>query len=120
MIQYFTKRKLGMLRWVNFKQSKIRESMPADVLKYVAVMIVLLLTIMVVRGFIEKRTRLGKIDTVMVAVLVILAAVYLGFTLFVTSETIRSYYLVMPMIGAASLMQVLRNGIAVWMCKDEK
>jgi len=120
VIQYFTKKKLGMLRWVNYKQSKIQESMPADVLKYAAVIVVLILTVMIVRSFMEKRTRLGRMDAVMVAVLVVLAVVYLGFTLFVTSETVRSYYLVMPMIGAASLMQVIRNGIAVWMCKDEK
>jgi len=120
VIQYFTKRKLGMLRWVTFKVSQIKEAMPVDILKYAAVIVVLLLTAMIVRSFMKKRKSLGMTDMVMVAVLIIFAAIYLGFTLFVTTEMIRSYYLVLPMIGAASLMLVIRNGFAVWMCKDEK
>lgn len=120
IIQYFTKRKLGMMRWVTFKTSKIQEAMPADILKYAAVIVALLLTVMVIRSFIEKRAGLEKIDVVMAVVMVILTLVYLGFTLFAASDVIRSYYLVLPMIGMATLILIIRNGIAVWMCKNEK
>lgn len=119
-MQYFTKRKLGMVRWVNFQERKIQEAIPVDVVKYAAVIVVLLLTIMVVRGFMKKRKSIGKIDTVMMAVLGILVLVYLGFTLFLTIEVTRVYFLILPMVGAAALLQVIRSGIAVWTCKDEK
>lgn len=120
VIQYFTKRKLGMLRWVTFQVSQMKEVMPVDLLKYIAVIVVLLLTAMIVGGFMKKRKSLEVTDMVMVVVLIILTAIYLGVTIFVTTEMIRSYYLVLPMLGAASLMLVIRNGFAVWMCKDEK
>jgi len=120
IVQYFTKRKLGMMRWVTFKTSKIQEAMPVDILKYIAVIVVLLLAVIVIRSFIRKRTDLGMTDVVMAAVMAILALVYLGFTLLITSEVIRSYYLVLPMIGAATLILVLRNSIAIWTCKNEK
>lgn len=120
VMQYFTKRKLGMVRWVNFQERKIQEAIPVDVVKYAAVIVVLLLTIMVVRGFMKKRKSIGKIDTVMMAVLGILVLVYLGFTLFLTIEVTRVYFLILPMVGAAALLQVIRSGIAVWTCKDEK
>lgn len=120
IVQYFTKRKLGMMRWVTFKTSKIQEAMPVDILKYIAVIVVLLLAVIIIRSFIRKRTDLGMTDVVMAAVMAILTLVYLGFTLFLTSEVIRSYYLVLPMIGAATLILVLRNSIAIWTCKNEK
>ena len=49
-----------------------------------------------------------------------LTAGYLGFTILASENSIRSYYLVMPMIGAAALLQVIRNMIAVRTCKYEK
>lgn len=120
IIQYFTKRKLGMVRWVTFKTSKIQEAVPVDMLKYAAAIVLVLLAVLVIRSFVKKRTKMGKIDTVMVAVMVILTVVYLGFALLITSEVIRSYYLILPMIGAAPLMVVIRNSLAIWMCKNEK
>lgn len=120
VIQYFTKRKLGMLRWVNHQRMKIQKAVPVDLLKYVAVALVLILVILVIVGYVKKRDELSRLAAVMTAVMVIIAVVYLGFTLFVNVESIRSYYLVLPMIGASSLMLVIRNSIAVWMCEDEK
>lgn len=120
IVQYFTKRKLGMMRWVTFKTSKIQEAMPVDILKYIVVIVVLLLAVIVIRSFIRKRTDLGMTDVVMAVVMAILTLVYLGFTLLITSEVIRSYYLVLPMIGAATLILVLRNSITIWTCKNEK
>lgn len=120
VIQYFTKRKLGMMRWVIFKNSKWHEKMPLDVLKYAAVAVVFLLALLAIRGFLKKRANMGLINTVMVFVMAALTVVYLGFTMFVSSDTVRAYYLIMPMIGAAALLQVIRNMAAVWTCKDEK
>lgn len=120
VIQYFTKRKLGMMRWVVFKNSKWHEKMPLDVLKYAAVAVVLLLVLMVFRGFLKKRAYMSKNDMVMIFVMAALAAAYLGFTMFVSSDTVRAYYLIMPMIGAAALLQVIRNMVVVWTCRDEK
>ena len=44
-IQYFTKRKLGMVRWVVFKNKQLQEQMPVDVLKYAAAAFVLILAV---------------------------------------------------------------------------
>ena len=120
VIQYFTKNKLGMVRWVNFQERKTREAVPVDILKYAAVIVVLLLAVIIVREFLKKRLNLGRLDGGMVAVMVILVAGYLGATLVVTIEVTPAYFMVLPMIGAAALLQVIRSGIAVWTCRDEK
>lgn len=120
VIQYFAKRKLGMVRWLNFHERKVREAIQVDVLKYAAVIAVLILTVIIVRGFMKKRADLGRIDAVMITVLVILTVVYLGFTMFLTIEATPAYFLILPMIGAAVILQILRNAIAVWTCRNEK
>lgn len=120
VIQYFTKRKLGMVRWVNYHERKAQEALPVDVLKYAAVIVVLLLTIIILRSFMKKKAKLGMLNAVMMAVLVVLAVVYLGCTLFITIEVTPAYFLILPMIGAAVLLQIIRDAIAVWTCRNEE
>lgn len=120
VIQYFTKRKLGMVRWVNYHERKTQEALPVDVLKYAAVIVVLLLTIIILRSFMKKKAKLGMLNAVMMAVLVVLAVAYLGCTLFITIEVTPAYFLILPMIGAAALLQIIRDAAAVWTCRDEE
>lgn len=112
-IQYFTKRKLGMVRWVNFHERKVQEMLPVNTLKYAAAIAVLLLTIIVLKSFIKKKAASGRLNAVMMAVSVILTVVYLGCTVFITIEVTPAYFLILPMIGAAALLQIIRNAIAV-------
>lgn len=113
VIQYFAKKRLGMIRWVNFKQMKIKESLPVDMLKYVALVAAVLLTLFIVRQFLKKRREMKKTDTVMLAILIILCAVYFVVTVFM-SGSILAYYLVLPLIGLAVLAQIIRNALVVW------
>lgn len=70
VFQYFTRKKLGMLRWVNYQNMQIQKNPVYDVLKSI--------------------------------------------------ESFLAYYFLMPFLGAATLMQIIRNGIAVGTKKNEK
>lgn len=117
--QYFVKRKLGMVRWLNYKNMKFQESMPLDQWKWIAVVLVVLLAVIVIAGCVKNRKKLGKIDWMMQGVMLVLVAVYAGFTLMQSVGTFQSYYFIMPLLGMAALMQVLRNGTA-WICSRKK
>ena len=71
-------------------------------------------------GYKKKKEMLGKIDLVMIMVMSVLGIVYLGITIFKSIETLAAYYFLMPLFGAATLMQIVRNGIAVGITKNEK
>lgn len=120
VIQYFTKKKLGMVRWVNFHAMKIKEMMPVDILKYVAAIVMLILTVLVIGRYMKKKAEMGKTDAVMMAALMICSVGYLGLTIFLTSAVTPAYFLVLPLAGAAVLMLLIRNLIAVWTCRHEK
>lgn len=69
-VPIFYKKKLGMLRWVNYQNMQLQKNHVYDVLKSI--------------------------------------------------ESFLAYYFLMPFLGAATLMQIIRNGIAVGTKKNEK
>lgn len=117
MIQYFAERKLGMVRWMNFQNMKIERDMPVDMLKCVALIVVAVLVAFVLFLYRRKRAYMGRTDGAMAGVMVVLTAAYMGFTVFASTSVTSAYYFIMPMLGAAALMTVFRNMIAVATCK---
>lgn len=113
MLYYFAKRKLGMVRWLNFHAMKARETMPIEALKYVAVFAVLLLAALLFGSYLRRRARLGRLSAVVMAVMLLFALLYLWATLFVTAEVTPAYFLILPLVGLSALMQLICGAIAV-------
>lgn len=120
VIQYFTKRKLGMLRWVNYQNMQFQKNAAYGILKYITAVVALVLILVILKNYRKKKARMKKTDYVMMLIMSILEIAYLYVTIFWSTEKIASYYLLMPLIGAAVLMQIIRNGIAVGTKKNEK
>ena len=119
MFQYFTRKKLGMLRWVNYHNMQLQKNHVYDILKYITVAAMVLIVLIIV-GYRKKKELLGKIDFVMILIMQILGIIYLGITVLKSIESFPAYYFLMPFLGAATLMQIIRNGIAVGTKKNEK
>ena len=117
VIQYFAKRKLGMNRWIVFKISKVKEALPVDMLRYLAVAAVLILAVLLVIVYVKRRKTYQKIVFPMVIMTVLLAVFYLIFTLYFSQEIIRSYYLALPLIGLANVVQLLKTFVAMKWCR---
>ena len=75
-----------------------------DILKYVSVIIVIFLFAGICKLFGKKL----KDDIVSVSIMGIMAVVYVGACFFLTSEVIRSSFLIIPLIGIAVLVQMLK------------
>ena len=120
IFQYFTKKKLGMLRWVNYHNMKIEKVAVYGIMKYITVIVAIALIVLIIAGYKKKKEMLGKLDLVMIVLMSVLGIVYLGLTVFKSIETLPAYYFLMPLFGVATLMQIIRNGIAVGTTKNEK
>ncbi len=120
IVQYFAKRKLGMNRWIVFKMSKIKEVIPIEPLRYVAVAVVLVLAVLLLVNYGKHRREYGKMVLYMVIFMMALAVFYLGFTLCFSQEIIRSYYLALPLIGLANVVQLAKTFAAMKLCKAGK
>ena len=117
IVQYFAKRKLGMNRWIVFKISKVKEALPIEMLRYVAVAAVLALAVLVLLLYGRNRKAYQKIVLPMVIVTIVLAAGFLGVTLYFSQERVRAYYLMLPLIGLANVVQLAKTFTAMKLCK---
>lgn len=109
-----------MLRWVNYHNMQFQKNAVYGIVKYITVVVVIVLIVLIIAGYKKKKEMLGKIDLVMIVMMSVLGIVYLGVTVFKSIETLPAYYFLMPLLGAATLMQIVRNGIAVGITKNEK
>lgn len=119
-IQYFTTKKLGMLRWVNYQNMQIEKVAVYGILKYIAVVVTTVVIILIISGYQKKKEMLGKLDLIMLVIMTALGIVYFGLTVLKSIASLPAYYFLMPLFGAATLMQIVRNGIAVGTTKHEK
>ena len=120
IIQYFTKRKLGMMRWINFHTYKYQEMLPLELLKYVAVSVIILLTVFIICRFMKKRKAAKMIDKITITVMAVVTLFDFGFALFSSLESVRAYYFIMPLLSVAALMQIMKNFVVIGMLKEEE
>ena len=113
IIQYFTKRKLGMMRWINFHTYKYQEMLPLELFKYVAVSVIILLTVFIICRFMKKRKAAKMIDKITITVMAVVTLFDFGFALFSSLESVRAYYFIMPLLSVAALMQIMKNFVVI-------
>lgn len=120
IIQYFTKRKLGMMRWINFHTYKYQKMLPLELLKYVAVSVIILLTVFIICRFMKKRKAAKMIDRITITVMAVVTLFDFGFALFSSVESVRAYYFIMPLLSVAALMQIIKNFVVIGMLKEDE
>ena len=105
---------------MNYQNMQLQKNHVYDILKYITVAAAMVLIVLIIVGYRKKKELLGKIDFVMILIMQILGIIYLGITVLKSIESFTAYYFLMPFLGAATLMQIIRNGIAVGTKKNEK
>lgn len=120
IIQYFTKRKLGMMRWINFHTYKYQEMLPLELFKYVAVSVIILLTVFIICRFMKKRKAAKMIDKITITVMAVVTLFDFGFALFSSLESVRAYYFIMPLLSVAALMQIIKSFVVIGMLKEDE
>ena len=109
-----------MLRWVNYQNMQIQKNAVYGILKYITVVVAIIFIVMIIAGYKKKKAMMRKLDLVMIVIMSLLGIFYLGITVLKSIEVLPAYYFLMPLVGAAVLMQIIRNGIAVGTKKNEK
>lgn len=60
VFQYFTRKKLGMLRWVNYQNMQIQKNSVYDILKYITVAAAIVLIVLIIVGYRKKKRMKNK------------------------------------------------------------
>lgn len=123
IINYFTNKKMGMARWVIYKNQGWERDYPMDTLKTAVMAVLILLTILVFLFFLKRKREAGKLLISMNVVMILLTLLYVSYTVISSRETMRAYYFLSFLFGIAAAAQILKTGAAVLMCgkkSDEK
>lgn len=123
IINYFTNKKMGMARWVIYKNQGWERDYPIDTLKTAVMAVLILLTILVFLFFLKRKQEAGKLLISMNVVMILLTLLYVSYTVISSRETMRAYYFLSLLFGIAAAVQILKTGAAVLMCgkkSDEK
>lgn len=119
VFNYFTQKKLGMLRWVVFKNRSWEMAYPIEIMKIVLIVTVAISTIFLLL-LIKKKKVLAIDMKISVIMIVVLSLIYIGFTLFLSTDTLKAYYFISLMVGFAAVIQIIKVFMKLVVYKDEK
>lgn len=120
VVQYFTRKKMGMMRFVVYKNMVWEEDYPLELWKTRGIAVLAILTAVVVICWIRKLRNISMREHIMSTVALLLTIFAVVFILTNSVETLKSYYFMAPMIGVGALLQIIKTGVALLMCNTKK
>lgn len=120
IFNYFTVKKLGMNRWVNFRVMKWEKLYPIPMIKMIVVAVLVFLIVLLVCLYMKKKSSLKKFSGIMILATVVLTVVSVGYILFYSAMSMRAYYFLSIMLAAAALLQIIKTLVGIMVCKNEK
>ena len=116
-IQYFTRRKMGMARYVVYKNRGWEARYPMELLANGAALLMAVLAAALLLYFLRQRRNLPKTAWLMNAGMTALTSAYGGFTWMNSAQEVRSYYFISAILGAVSLIQIVKTWIGMMVCR---
>lgn len=113
IVNYFTRKKMGMARYVIYKNQGWERDYPMELIKNSVMAVLILLTVLVLIAFLKKRREVSRLCAVMNLVMIVLTGLYTCYTLISSTETMRAYYFISLLFAIAAVVQVIKTGICV-------
>lgn len=113
LIQYFTKKKMGMARYVIYKNQGWERDYPIGLIKTSVLILILLLTVAVVVFYLKRRDRISKMTSRVNGCMVVMTVVYMLFIAMNSTETMRAYYFLSLIFSFIALLQNIKAFAAI-------
>lgn len=120
IIQYFTRKKMGMARYVVYKNHGWEAKYPMQLMQYAAVAVILILTVIAVILYAKNRNQRTIQKTVMLAAAVLLSTVYVGFTFMSGTDSLRAYYFIDGILALVVFIQGIQAILPYIKTKERK
>jgi hypothetical protein len=113
IIQYFTERRMGMARYVIYKNQSWQREYPLELWKICILILILLLTIMVFVLCIKRWGRITKITRIENSFMLVMTAAYISFILVKSTESMRAYYFIGLILAVIAVIQIIKAFAAI-------
>lgn len=114
-IQYFSMKKMGMMRYVVFKNHSWENQYPMVAIQYSVIALLVVLAVISILLYLRRKYTLGKGALRMILAQVIITLVFVFFTVTYSTESYRSYYFISIILAIILLIQAIK----VLVCKKE-
>lgn len=115
VIHYFTRKKMGMARYVIYKNQGWERDYPMQMLKVSAIAVIVLLTLLVIIFAVRRKERLKKMQVLLCAGMVFADILYIVYTVCWSTEKMRDYYFISAMLSLAALIQIIKTAAGIWL-----
>lgn len=107
VIQYFSMKRMGMMRYVVFLNHEWEANYPVTTLKYASIAFLIIICAAVILCVITKKSNyiMNKKILPMLIADTILTLIFVFFTLIFSTENYRSYYFTSLILGIVALIQ---------------
>ena len=112
--QYFTSKKMGMLRWVNHLCNKWGRMMDLDRLNLILMLLVSVLALALLLWTLKKRQERSRSFAPLMVTAFVAVGIYLVWTLRYTRRLMAAYYLVSPVLLLGAAVVLACWALAVW------
>ena len=120
VVNYFTRKRMGMLRFVIYKNINWEQSYPIEQLQYLAIIIFAVLMILVLAIYLKRKSQLSKNILNMIIIMVILILIYSGFNLLYSTEDFRAFYFMSVMLAVVTFIQIVKIFFSIILFKNNK
>lgn len=109
IIEYFSTKKMGMMRYMVYQNQLWQKQYPITTLKYIAISIfIVLIMISLIFYFRKSNAAFRKISLPIIIVNVILTVVFIFFTLAYSTSSFRAYYFICISLATATFIQNIK------------
>ena len=106
VLHFFSVRKLGMVRWLNFHSQNIENAIPLNVVKFIVLAVAVILIAVLAWRILKSSQRTGgAIANVVLAILI--AAAYALVVFSISREVTKAYVFITIIVGVAASLQTL-------------
>lgn len=118
-VQYFTRKKMGMARYVVYKNKGWEDSYPMELLVNATAFLLVVLAVFVLFLFLKRRWETTKAVERMIVGMLVITTFYQGFICLYSAESLRAYYFIGGILALVSLLQIIKTFAGIVVCKHE-
>lgn len=121
VLNYFTRRRMGMARYVLYKNRNWENTYPVEEIQTAFTAGLIILSILLILFFYKNKKRLSRKALYKTAGVFILSGLWIGFKMLNTTQSIRAYYFILLVLGAAAVIQILKAAVRIMIeLRDQK
>lgn len=116
ILNYFTTKKLGLNRKINYMSSQWEKNYPIPQIKIIVLLVLTVLSVLAICYYLKYKDSLQKKICLMLVVMGVLTVAVIVYILSCSIQKMRAYYIISMMLAAVAVLQQMKVFVAIRVC----